>query len=101
LAAATTWPPEACHRFSHSRLAVLITVRLQTTSSIAKALIQWAHRCASHVTSSVGTAFLIPYIVHGKWLLGASSEEFLQRLLADPLERRTPATLVGEAEVSG
>jgi DNA-binding IclR family transcriptional regulator len=42
----------------------------------------------------VGTAFPIHCTAHGKVLLSAFTDEFVTRLLADPLERRTPSTAV-------
>lgn len=51
------------------------------------------------VISPVGTAFPIHCTAHGKALLGAFSDEFLQQLLADPLERRTVSTLADVATV--
>lgn len=51
------------------------------------------------VVSSVGTAFPIHCTAHGKILLSAFSDDALTRLLTDPLERRTPATMVSIAAV--
>ncbi|RMR03638.1 Transcriptional regulator, IclR protein [Pseudomonas savastanoi pv. glycinea] len=51
------------------------------------------------VVSPVGTAFPIHCTAHGKVLLSAFSDEFLIQLLADPLERRTPSTVVAVQDV--
>lgn len=47
------------------------------------------------VVSPVGTAFPIHCTAHGKALLSALSEEVLSQLLTDPLELRTPSTIIG------
>src|ERR1700712_296253 len=51
------------------------------------------------VVSPVGTAFPIHCTPHGKVMLSALSDEFLIQLLAAPLERRTPSTVVAAEAV--
>ena len=60
---------------------------------------QYASDQELRVVSPVGTAFPIHCTAHGKMLLSACSDEFLKQLLTDPLERRTPLTLVDAAAV--
>lgn len=60
---------------------------------------QYASDQELRVVSPVGTAFPIHCTAHGKMLLSACSDEFLMQLLTDPLERRTPLTLVDAAAV--
>ncbi|MEG5264028.1 IclR family transcriptional regulator [Pseudomonas sp. JDS28PS106] len=48
------------------------------------------------VVSPVGTAFPIHCTAHGKALLGMFPDELLSLMLAEPLERRTSATLVSK-----
>lgn len=51
------------------------------------------------VVSPVGTAFPVHSTAHGKALLTAFADDFLNQLLAEPLERRTPATLTAPAAI--
>lgn len=46
------------------------------------------------VVSAVGTAFPIHCTAHGKALLSMFSDERLSQMLGEPLERRTPSSLV-------
>jgi DNA-binding IclR family transcriptional regulator len=60
---------------------------------------QYASDQELRVVSPVGTAFPIHCTAHGKALLGTFSDEFVAQLLAEPLERRTPSTLISVTDV--